>query len=195
MRLTSYYPLAASHSGAPPEEEALSWSDTRRAVDRARGEVGEWVLVDATPSSCTNIGIYAAQTLFGSAGDFDLVISGPNLGRNTGTAFCVSSGTVGAALAGALCRTRSIAISFGHFAGSPPSLTPGRTEPLNSDEHRLARDRALAYSVELIQHLWSHWDEDTALYSINIPLCDKLAQPETCWTRLWQSTHSAVRRC
>ena len=106
----------------------------------------------------------------------------------------MSSGTVGAAISGALCRRRSIAISYGHFADSPPSLTPGRTNPLSKDELVVARNRALAYSVDIVRHLWHNWDESTALYSINVPLCDTLAQPETCWTRLWESTHSSVCR-
>ncbi|WFD35663.1 hypothetical protein MCUN1_002524 [Malassezia cuniculi] len=191
VRYWYYYPISGNNDGSNPGTDG-SWSDTRRQIDRARGEIGEWVLVDATPSSCTNIGIYAQETLFGETDAFDLVISGPNLGRNTGTAFCLSSGTVGAAMAGALCHTKAIAVSYGHFAKDPPSVTPGRTDPLSKEELQVARNRALAHTVALIKRLWREWDAHTALYSINVPLCDTLARPEVCWTRLWPSSHGQI---
>ena len=56
------------------------------------------MLILGTPSTCTNIGLYHAS---GEA-DFDLVIAGPNLGRNSSTAFTLSSGTVGGAMEAAL---------------------------------------------------------------------------------------------
>lgn len=197
--LTRYYPIAGNDKGSHADT-AASWSDTRRPIDRARGEVGEWLLVDGvrifglqTPSTCTNIGIFAAHALLGEDERIDLVISGPNLGRNTGSAFCVSSGTVGAALSGALCGCKGISISFGHFVTAPPSLLPGRTEPLTPDEQTLARKRALAHSVSLVQQLWNKWDQNTQVYTINVPLCDTLEVPEVRWTRIWQSKHGPVR--
>src|SRR5271154_1322634 len=56
------------------------------------------MLIIGTPSTCTNIGLHHVS---GEA-DFDLVISGPNLGRNSSTAFTLSSGTIGAAIEAAL---------------------------------------------------------------------------------------------
>jgi len=51
-----------------------------------------------TPSTCTNIGLYHVA----GESDFDLVISGPNRGRNSSTVFTLSSGTIGGALEAAL---------------------------------------------------------------------------------------------
>jgi hypothetical protein len=49
-----------------------------------------WKLVSGTPASCSNLGLF---NLFPA--QIDLVISGPNYGRNTSSAFSLSSGTVG----------------------------------------------------------------------------------------------------
>lgn len=46
------------------------------------GEDMEWILLNGTPATCSNI---ALHNLF-PPGSFDLVVSGPNLGRNTSTA-------------------------------------------------------------------------------------------------------------
>ena len=68
----------------------------------------DWVLLNGndfteladvgTPSTCTNIGLHHV------AGEdpVDLVISGPNLGRNSSTVFTLGSGTIGGALEAAL---------------------------------------------------------------------------------------------
>ena len=58
------------------------------------------MLIVGTPSTCTNIGLHHDS---GEA-DFDLVISGPNFGRNSSTAFTLSSGTIGAAMEAALVQ-------------------------------------------------------------------------------------------
>lgn len=43
--LIRYYPIAGNDKGSHADT-AASWSDTRRPVNKARGEVGEWLLVD-----------------------------------------------------------------------------------------------------------------------------------------------------
>ncbi len=102
---------------APAEEQ--SWIGS--AVTRFRPVYAEPMLIDGcsgfvvsgTPSDCVYLGI---DNLFGFSPD--LVISGINLGTNTGRAFAVSSGTVSGALAAFLCSCRSIAVS----AKVPPSV-------------------------------------------------------------------------
>jgi tubulin--tyrosine ligase len=42
----------------------------------------------------------------------DLVLSGPNFGRNTTAIFALSSGTIGGALEGAVCGKKAIALSY-----------------------------------------------------------------------------------
>jgi 5'/3'-nucleotidase SurE len=56
------------------------------------------MLIVGTPSTCTNIGLHHVS---GEA-PFDLVISGPNFGRNSSTVFTLSSGTIGGAMEAAL---------------------------------------------------------------------------------------------
>lgn len=125
----------------------------------------------------------------------DSVISGPNFGRNTGTAFAVSSGTLGGALAGALTGRRSFALSFGHFTANPPCFEPRSDAPaLTSDELAEARRLANIHATDLIQQLWAGWEKDphTSVYSINIPLCETLRRPTVRWTHLWDSEHSQL---
>ncbi|KAF3056988.1 hypothetical protein CFAM422_012526 [Trichoderma lentiforme] len=44
------------------------------------GDVEEWVLIDGTPASCVQIGL---NHFFQDKGPIDLVVSGPNFGRNS----------------------------------------------------------------------------------------------------------------
>ena len=133
-----YYPRSDNSDGSHPEAEAC-WSATRRPIDPSRNEIGEWVLLDASPATCANAGLFN-QPFFTDAADgytsdssqasssssskkqlppFDLVISGPNYGRNTGNSFALGSGTVGAALAASLTGVRAISVSYGLFANPP----------------------------------------------------------------------------
>ncbi|WFD29684.1 hypothetical protein MSPP1_000695 [Malassezia sp. CBS 17886] len=185
VRYWYYYPLKDNFTGTDPGT-AECWSDTRRAIDYARGEIAEWVLVDGSPSTCTNVGLFTGDALFGcaDAGACDLVVSGPNFGRNSGTAFAVSSGTLGAALAGSLCDVRSVAISYGHFATNPPTLEPGPGRAkLDEDEAAEAAALACQHSVTILQQLWDQWDRDADVqaYSINVPLAETLREPQVRW--------------
>ncbi|ELU41907.1 cytoplasm protein [Rhizoctonia solani AG-1 IA] len=122
------------------------------------GEVGEWILLEGTPATCTNIALHNLYP-----GEIDLVVSGPNFGRNTASAFTLSSGTIGAAMSGAISRMRSIALSYGTFHHpSPPKY--------NAPAHALAG--------RIIKRLWENWGIDTNglrlnevdLYNVNIPM-------------------------
>ena len=70
------------------------------------------LLVDSTPASCIQIGLFH---YFQERGPIDLVISGPNYGRNTTAVFALSSGTLGGALEAAVCGKRAIAVSYAFF--------------------------------------------------------------------------------
>lgn len=63
--------------------------------------------VDGTPSDCVNI---ALGSLYGDALP-DLVLSGPNIGRNTSLGFILGSGTVAGALEGAFWGLPALAVS------------------------------------------------------------------------------------
>ncbi|KAF8237832.1 sure-like protein [Tricholoma matsutake] len=147
------------------------------------GEVAEWILLDGTPATCVNV---ALHNLF--SGQIDLVLSGPNLGRNTSSAFALSSGTIGAALSSSLSTIRSIAVSYGTVHHPTPATF---FEP------------AHVLGCRIVQHLWSNWGEDEAglrngevdLYSINIPLVEGLLSEQRlkiCWTTMWRNSYGRL---
>jgi len=143
----------------------------------------EWILLDGTPATCANI---ALHNLFKD--EIDLVISGPNLGRNTSSAFALSSGTIGAAMSASLSKMRSIAISYGTVVHPTPT---SYFEPA----HELG--------CRIINHLWNNWGEDECglrqgevdLYSVNIPLIEKILSEDglkICWTRMWRNSYGRL---
>jgi len=139
------------------------------------GEVGEWVLLDATPASCANIAIHNLYP-----GEVDLLISGPNLGRNTSSAFSISSGTIGAALSSSLCKTRSIALSYGTMIHPIP---------------RSFNEPAYKLSGRIINYLLKNWHQEAVLYSINIPMIQSLLESNDLkiyWTGFWRNSHSRL---
>lgn len=63
-------------------------------------DLKEWLLVDnGTPATCTDIGV---NHMCGGRDNVDLVISGPNVGRNSSALYALSSGTVGGAMHGGM---------------------------------------------------------------------------------------------
>ncbi|KAJ7293600.1 sure-like protein [Mycena rebaudengoi] len=147
------------------------------------GEVAEWILLDGTPATCSNVGLHNLYP-----GEIDLVISGPNLGRNTSSAFALSSGTIGAALSSSLSKTRSIAVSYGTVVHPTPTTY---FEPA----HVLAG--------RIIRYLWENWGSDEAglrsgeidLYNVNIPLVEGLLTEEglpIMWTSMWRNSYGRL---
>jgi len=145
------------------------------------GEVAEWILLDGTPATCSNIALHNIYP-----GEIDLVISGPNLGRNTSAAFAMSSGTLGAALSSALSKVRSIALSYGTVLHPTPPTLYGPAHSL---------------SLRIIDHLWNNWGSDSGppnevdLYSVNIPLIEALLAEEglpICWTYIWRNSYGRL---
>lgn len=114
----------------------------------------EWLLLDGTPASCANIGVKYLKA------PIDLVISGPNYGRNTSAAYIMSSGTVGAATEAAICGVKSIALSYSYTQFNHPI-------------HHINQGSEL--SVALIKHLVANWHEATQVYTINVPLFEGLS--------------------
>jgi tubulin---tyrosine ligase len=132
-------------------------------------EQEEWILVDGTPASCVQIGLYH---YFHDRGPVDLVVSGPNYGRNSTAVFSLSSGTLGGALEAAVCRRRSIALSYAFFSRNhDPEIIAG----------------ASRLSVRLIDYLYKNWGEDVDLYSVNVPLVEGVDTRKILWTNLLQN--------
>lgn len=142
------------------------------AVSDPRANKDEWVLLDATPASCANIGIH--HLFKHKKSPIDLVISGPNFGRNSTALYIMSSGTVGAAMEAALCGVKAIGISYAY-------------ETRNHDYDLI--DIASKKSVELINHLYNNWDDGVQLYSINVPLVDtlKTEEPKIVYAHILQN--------
>lgn len=115
----------------------------------------EWKLIDGTPASCTDIGI----NYLNDNKDVDLVISGPNFGRNTSAVYITSSGTIGAAMEASNLNKKAIGLSFG--------FESRKTE-------QSVVDQASKIAIHLIKHLYENWNSNVDLYSVNIPLFDDL---------------------
>ncbi|KAI1458091.1 sure-like protein [Annulohypoxylon moriforme] len=131
----------------------------------------EWILVDGTPASCAQIGLHH---FFHEKGPVDLVVSGPNYGRNTTAVFALSSGTLGGAIEAAVCRKKSIALSYAFFSR-------------NHDP--VVIDAAGRHSVKVIEKLYAQWPEDGSvdLYSVNVPLIEGVEEKKTLWTEMLQN--------
>ncbi|KAK1725029.1 TTL domain-containing protein [Colletotrichum acutatum] len=111
-----------------------------------------WLIVNGPPASCTQLGLFHTPGL--TPQDFDLVISGPNHGRNASTVYALSSGTVGGALEAAQCGRRAVALSF------------GSKDPQPATTIRAACVRA----VKLVEELVRDWHPQVEVYSVNVPM-------------------------
>jgi len=129
----------------------------------------EWVLIDGTPASCVQIGLWH---LYREREPVDLVISGPNYGRNTTALFSLSSGTVGGALEAAVCGRKAIALSYAF-------------ESREHDPEIIAA--ASKVSQRLIEKLAKEWPEDVHLYSVNVPLRKNVANAKIMYTDMLQN--------
>ncbi|KAF7564069.1 hypothetical protein G7046_g55 [Stylonectria norvegica] len=122
-----------------------------------------WLVVDGPPASCTLIGMFHAGV---KAAEFDLVVSGPNWGRNAGRLYNLSSGTVGGALEGALGGIRAIALSFASKEHLPNQVVVD----------------ACAKSVQVVESLAQTWHSGVDLYNVNIPMVDNIADCSVKYT-------------
>lgn len=160
----SYYRPSPNVHG----EESQGTTHERPSPD---GDVEEWVLIDGTPASCVQIGV---NHFFQDRGPIDLVVSGPNYGRNTTAVFALSSGTLGGALEAAVCKRKAIAVSFAFFSRNhDPVIIEG----------------ACRHSVKVIETLYKQWPTDgsTDLYSVNVPLVEDVEKNKTLWTDMLQN--------
>lgn len=136
-------------------------------------QVEEWILLDGTPASCAQIGLYH---FFHDKGPVDLVVSGPNYGRNSTAVYALSSGTIGAAMEAAVCRKKSIALSFAIFS--------------RQDHHAPAViEAACRHGVKVIEALYKQWPQDGSvdLYSVNVPLVEGVEARKTVFADMLQN--------
>ena len=131
--------------------------------------VEEWILIDGTPASCAQLGLFH---FFQDQGPVDLVVSGPNYGRNSTTLFSLSSGTIGGAMEAAVCAKKSIALSFAFYSREHnPDLIAGASRT----------------AVKVIEHLYHNWGQSTDLYSINVPLVPDVENHKIVYTHALQN--------
>ena len=125
----------------------------------------DWVVIEnGTPASCAQLGLY---NLFTDRPPVDLVISGPNHGRNASTIYNLSSGTVGGALEAVFCGKRGIAVSFGSKDAQPAEVIAA----------------AARLAVRVIDHLYRNWDERVELYNLNVPMRADVETQPVLYTR------------
>ncbi|KAI1758184.1 survival protein sure-like phosphatase/nucleotidase [Xylaria castorea] len=155
-------------------DDSAPQGTTHRLPSHGRDAVEEWVLVDGTPASCAQIGLHH---VFRERGPIDLVVSGPNFGRNSTALFALSSGTLGAALEAAVCRRRAIALSWAHFKDRQSPKDPAIVEA------------ATRHSVRVIEALAAQWptDESVDLYTVNVALLPGLEGRRTIFTPMLQN--------
>ncbi|KAF3491517.1 TTL domain-containing protein [Arthroderma uncinatum] len=137
-----------------------------RSEEREISEGDEWVLIDSTPASCVQIGLFH---YFQDRGPVDLVISGPNYGRNSTAVFSLSSGTIGGAMEAAVCGYKSIALSFAFSS---------------RDHDPVVISEAANHSVRLIDYIYKNWADGVDLYSINVPLEPGVGSAKILYTHI-----------
>ncbi|KAK4677066.1 hypothetical protein QC764_0066920 [Podospora pseudoanserina] len=163
-------PLSEPAAGLVHEDEQKDSHGTTHTRPSSVPGTEEWILVDGTPASCVQIGLYH---FFQDRGPVDLVVSGPNYGRNSTAVFALSSGTLGGALEAAVCKRRAVALSYAFFTR-------------NHDTEIILK--ASRQSVRVIEALWKQWPEDGSvdLYSVNVPLVEGLGG-RVLWTGMLQN--------
>ncbi|KAI7544688.1 sure-like protein [Hortaea werneckii] len=163
--------VQATHYWPPQETPETHSAVSSSAAAAPDEEKTPWVLVNSTPASCAQLGL--SRFFFQERGEVDLVISGPNYGRNTTAVFALSSGTLGAALEASVCGYRAIALSFAFF-----------------DRRNLSD--VVAESCQQALRVCS-WLSDNAawgdgrLYTVNVPLLKGCTEAKTVWTRMLQN--------
>ncbi|CEH12934.1 Predicted tubulin-tyrosine ligase [Ceraceosorus bombacis] len=115
---------------------------------------------------------------------------------NTGTAFALASGTVGAALAGALAGVRSISLSYGHFANLPPALEKARQSNVGGldakEESQSISKLAHHAACRIVKRLSSNWEPNVGVYAVNLPLGWTLREPTAVYTTMWDSVYGQL---
>ena len=148
-----------------------------RVVRRpGEGENGLYAC-DGMPVDCVRFGM-----LGGLGADVELVVSGINHGPNLGDD-TLGSGTVGAAVEGALLGARALAVS--------QQEQPGQLYVYDEEPGPVAADYAAAarIAVHFVRAMLEEHVPERALLNVNIPV--RLAGPEVALTRLGRRFYSA----
>lgn len=168
--------IGKAHIVGQDVEATYYWPETgEHGAPKTDTKAGQpWVLVNSTPASCSQIGL---SHCFKDRPPVDLVVSGPNYGRNTTAVFALSSGTLGAALEACVCGYKAIALSFAFF------------DRLN-DPAIVAQ--SCRQSVKVVEWLAKNgqWDAGR-VFTVNVPVKDGVEKQPTVWTKMLQNEWSS----
>lgn len=125
----------------------------------------EWCLIDLTPAACADIGIHHLYSQL-KLKPVDLVISGPNYGKNLGNLYVLTLGTVGAAMEAVTHGVKAVALSYAFF--------------LPHHDHQVLQ-QAARISVALIRRLYRQLlkRDDVDIFLVNVPLLPLLEYGKT----------------
>ena len=152
--------------------KAITRFSPLRARPLTEGDL-EIVAVDGHPADCTNLGVHS---LFEEPPE--MVVSGVNLGLNTGLGFFLSSGTVGAAMEGWIAGIPALAFSVG-VQGSDREWKRDANEPSFAP----VWDRAAAISAAVLADVRAAgFPENVDLLSVNFPVEADLDSPRSLTT-------------
>ena len=169
-KATFYWPPRITPDEHSMTETSSTPDQTQKPQQGDDDQSYPWVLVDSTPAGCVQIGL---SHFFQDRGPIELVIAGPNYGRNVTAIFALSSGTLGAALEASVCGYRAIALSFAFFDRNhdPEIIAESCTQGMRVCEW-LARN--------------ARWD-GARLYSINVPVRKGTSKNQVIWTKMLQN--------
>ncbi len=136
------------------QQSWTSKSNTRHLVSIKRRDLNiegrKIITLDGTPADCANYGLFLDSEFP------DILISGANVGHNTGLAAFFSSGTVGAALEGLLLGIPSISVSIPYTFGD--ELTSDAFKP------------PLEILPKIVQKFLNNLSYDINMLMLNLPL-------------------------
>ncbi|WP_089934997.1 5'/3'-nucleotidase SurE [Candidatus Entotheonella palauensis] len=140
-------PLGQVTIVVPKEEQSWTGKSMSRfkplIIDEIRLQDDTAYCLDGTPADCANVGVYHTCEQRP-----DLVVSGINIGLNTGLSFFFSSGTIGACLEANIAGIPAIALSQSLERGVFQNWTENRQMP----EDTVARLRE--QTTELLDHVF-----------------------------------------
>jgi len=157
-------PVAAIEVVVPDRERSwigkaiTRWEEV--AVERRELDGIPITAVDGFPADCTNLGVHS---LFDEMPE--MVVSGVNLGLNTGLGFFLSSGTVGAAAEGWIAGVPALAFSIGIQGNDRDWKSKARGAEAGD-----VWERAAAVAVDVVRTVrQSGFPTGVDLLSVNMP--------------------------
>lgn len=129
-------------------------------VQRTHQSAIPWAVVDGSPADCVNLAIHSLDWPRP-----DLVISGINLGLNFGSAFLLSSGTVGAAFESWIAGVPAMAFSMAIPNDAFGVQGEARAVTLGNAARRVAR-----VASDMSRTLWEEgFPPEVDAFSVNLP--------------------------